>query len=109
MWIAIACGALALLMAIPASQDGARPGSVWPPLGMGLASVLGMILLRDQARDASLAVFGFHPEALPYKTDWLSLGVFCVVLLGVLFLLFTGLRWVLQPPPAAPGADTEAS
>ena len=108
MWIAIACGALALLMVIPASQDGAPPGSVWTPLGLGIASVLGMILLRDQARDASLATFGFHPGSLPYRTDWLSLGVFCVVLIGVLVLLFMGLRWILQPQSAAPGPDSEA-
>ncbi len=101
MWVSIACGALALLMAIPASQTGAPARAVWPPLGLAMASVLGMILLRDQARDASLAAFGFHPGALPHKTDWLSLGVFGLTLVGLVALLWVILRWAAQAPVTA--------
>ncbi len=101
LWISTALGALALLMAIPASQDGSRPQAVWAPFGLGLASTLGMILLRDQARDAALAAFGFHPGALPYKTDWLSLGVFGLTFLGLAVLLIVVLRWVMPPAASA--------
>ena len=100
LWISIACGALALSMAIPASQAGAPARAVWPPFALGMASVLGMILLRDQARDASLAAFGFHPAALPYRTDWLSLGVFGATLVGLVVLLVFILRWASQPVPS---------
>ncbi len=105
MWISITCGGLALFMAIPASQAGAPAKAVWAPFGLGLAAVLGMILLRDQARDASLAAFGFHPEALPHKTDWLSLGVFGLTLVGLVVLLIVILRWATQPAPSAPAAE----
>jgi len=98
MWISIACGGLALFMAIPASQRGAPAKAVWPPFTLGMASVLGMILLRDLARDASLAGFGFHPGALPHKTDWLSLGVFGLTFVGTAVLLIVILRWATQPP-----------
>jgi hypothetical protein len=100
MWVSITCGGLALFMAIPANQQGAPAKTVWPPFALGLASVLGMILLRDQARDASLAAFGFHPGALPHHTDWLSLGVFGLTLVGVATLLIVILRWAMQPPVA---------
>ncbi len=106
LWISTACGALALFMAIPASQRGSGAKAVWPPLGLATASVLGMILLRDQARDASLAAFGFNPSALPYKTDWPSLGIFGLVLLALAALLIVILRWAAQP---APGVRQEAS
>lgn len=100
MWGSIACGGLALFMAIPASQSGAPTRGVWPPAALGLASVLGMILLRDQARDASLAAFGFHPSALPHKTDWLSLGVFGLTLAALVVMLVVVLRWTTQPRTA---------
>ena len=105
MWISIACGGLALFMAIPASQAGAPARAVWAPFGLGMASALGMILLRDQARDASLAAFGFHPGALPHKTDWLSLGVFGLTLVGLVVLLIVILRWANQPAPPASAAE----
>lgn len=105
MWLSTACGALALFMAIPASQDGSTGKAVWPPFGLAMASVLGMILLRDQARDASLASFGFHPETLPHKTDWLSLGAFGLTLLGLAVLLGVILRWAGQPKPSTPRAQ----
>lgn len=98
MWTSIACGGLALFMAIPASQAGAPEKAVWPPLALGLASVLGMILLRDQARDAALAAFGFHPATLPHRTDWLSLGVFGLTLAALAAMLVIVLRWAAQPP-----------
>ncbi len=98
LWTSTTLGLLALFMAIPASQEGAPARAVWPPFGLGLGSVLGMILLRDQARDASLAAFGFHPGALPHQTDWLSLGVFGLVFLGLAVLLIVILRWAMQPP-----------
>jgi hypothetical protein len=101
MWISITLGTLALFMAIPASEEGAPARALWPPLGLGLASVLGMILLRDQLRDASLAAYGFHPGALPHRTDWLSLGVFGLVLAGLALLLVVLLRWAAQPPAGA--------
>ena len=105
LWISTALGLLALFMALPASQDGAPARAVWPPFGLGLGSALGMILLRDQARDASLAAFGFHPGALPHRTDWLSLGVFGLTFLGLAVLLIVLLRWAMQPPV---GTGTEA-
>jgi len=105
MWISIACGGLALFMAIPASQTDAPPKAVWPPFALGLASVLGMILLRDQARDASLLGFGFRPEALPYKTDWLSLGIFGLSLAALVVMLAILLRWANQPAPSTPVAE----
>lgn len=105
LWLGIACGALALFMAIPASQEGAPARAVRGPLGLGLASTLGMILLRDQARDASLAAFGFHPGALPHRTDWLSLGVFGLTFLGLAALLIVVLRWAAQPALTTPGAE----
>lgn len=108
MWASITCGALALLMAIPASQEGSPAKAVWPPFGLAMASVLGMILTRDQARDASLAAFGFNPAALPYRTDWLSLGVFGLTFLGLAVLLIVILRWAAQPRPSAPSAEQEA-
>ncbi|MDP1830788.1 MAG: hypothetical protein Q8K67_01930 [Geothrix sp.] len=101
MWISTGMGALALFMAIPASQGGAPARAVWAPFWLGLGSTLGMILLRDQARDASLAAFGFHPGALPHKTDWLSLGVFALTFAGLAILLIVILRWAVQPVPAA--------
>lgn len=101
LWLSIACGALALLMAVPASQAGAKARAVWPPFGLAMASVLGMILLRDQARDASLAAVGFHPGALPHKTDWLSLGVFGLTFVGLAIMLVVILRWVAQAPGRA--------
>ena len=107
MWISTACGALALLMAIPASQEGSPAKAVWPPFGLAMASVLGMILLRDQARDASLAAFGFHPAALPHKTDWLSLGVFGLTFVGLAVLLVVILRWAVQPATSASGIEQE--
>ena len=97
LWLSTAAGALALFMAIPASEKGSPARAVWPPFGLGLASVLGMILLRDMARDASLAAFGFDPAILPHKTDWLSLGGFTLVLVGLAVLLVVILRWALQP------------
>lgn len=105
LWLGIACGALALFMAIPASQEGSPARAVWGPLGLGLASTLGMILLRDQARDASLAAFGFHPGTLPHRTDWLSLGVFGLTFLGLAVLLVVILRWAAQPALATPDAE----
>lgn len=101
LWGSIACGALALFMGIPASQEGSAPRTVWAPVGLGLASVLGMILLRDQARDAALAAYGFHPGALPYRTDWPSLGVFGLTFLGLAILLIVILRWAAQPAPSS--------
>jgi hypothetical protein len=106
LWGSIALGALALFMAIPASEEGAPARAVWPSFGLGLGSVLSMILLRDQARDASLAAFGFHPGALPHRTDWLSLGVFGLVFAGLTVLLVVILRWAMQPPV---GTGSEAS
>ncbi len=100
MWISIACGGLALFMAIPASQAGAPAKGVWPPFALGLASVLGMIILRDQARDASLAAFGFQPGTLPHRTDWLSLGVFGLTLVALVAMLVVILRWASQPRTA---------
>ena len=97
MWGSIACGGLALFMAIPASQEGSPARAVWGPFALGMASVLGMILLRDQARDASLAAFGFQPGALPHKTDWLSLGVFGLTLAALVVMLVVVLRWATQP------------
>jgi hypothetical protein len=67
-----------------------------------------MILLRDQARDASLATFGFHPGALPHRTDWLSLGAFGLTFVGLAILLVVILRWAAQPPPSASSAKPEA-
>lgn len=97
LWISIACGALALLMAIPASQEGSPAKAVWPPFGLAMASALGMILLRDQARDAALAAFEFRPEALPHRTDWSPLAVFGLTLVGVVVLLIVMARWMRQP------------
>lgn len=102
MWMSIACGVLALLMAIPASQEGAPAKDVWPPLGLALISTLGMILLRQQARDASLAAFGFHPEALPHRTDWASLTVFALTFMGLVVLCVVMARWISQPPWVGP-------
>lgn len=98
LWISIACGALALFMAIPASQKGAPAKDVWAPLILALASVLGMILLRDRMRDAALAGVGFEAAALPHRTDWPSFGIFALTLLGVTALLVTVFRWAAQPP-----------
>ena len=97
LWGSLASGFLALFMAIPASQEGAQPSAVWPPLGLAGLSVLGMILLRDQARDLALGAFGFQVQALPYRTDWLSLGVFVLSLAGLVILLVLLLRWSNQP------------
>jgi hypothetical protein len=97
MWGSIACGALALFMAIPASQEGAPARAVWPPFGLALASVFGMILLRDQARDAALAAYGFHPGALPHHSDWAALGAFGLTFVGLAVLLIVILRWAAQP------------
>jgi len=98
LWGSIAFGALALFLAIPASQKGAPPRAVWPPLGLGMVSVLGMILLRDQARDASLAAFGFHAASLPHQTDWTSMGVFGLALGTLVVLLVVLVRWGSQAP-----------
>ena len=73
---------------------------MWGPFALGMASVLGMILLRDQARDASLAAFGFQPGALPHRTDWLSLGVFGLTLAALVLLVVVLLRWATQPRAA---------
>lgn len=100
LWGSVACGGLALFMAIPASQAGEPAKAVWAPFTLGLASVLGMILLRDQARDAALAAFGFHPAALPHRTDWTSLGVFGLTLAALVVMLVVVLRWATQPPAA---------
>jgi len=97
LWISTACGALALFMAIPASQEGAPAKAVWPPFALGMASVLGMILLRHELRDAALAPFGFRASALPHHTDWPSLVLFGLTLLGVALLLIVILRWAGQP------------
>lgn len=97
LWLSTGCGALALFMALPASQPGAPARAVWPPVGLALASALGMILCRDQARDAALGAYGFHPSALPYHTDWVSLGVFVLCFVGLAALLIFILRWALQP------------
>jgi hypothetical protein len=97
LWTSTACGAMALFTAIPAAQEGAAPSAVWPPFVLALASDLGMIIARDLARDAALASFGFHPGALPYKTDWVSLGVFGLGLIGLAVLLVVILRWAMQP------------
>jgi hypothetical protein len=104
LWGSMACGLLALVMALPASQEGSEPGTVWPVLVLALASVLGMILLRDQARDLSLGAFGFQVGALPHHTDWLSLGVFGLTLVGLVALLVTLLRWAGQPATKGGGA-----
>jgi len=101
MWFSIACGALALLMAIPASQEDAPAKATWPPFGLATASVLGMILLRDQTREASLAVSGFRATSLPHQTDWTSLGIFAVALLGLVALMWVLVRWASQPARAA--------
>lgn len=101
LWGSIALGALALFMAIPASEDGAPVRALWSPLGLGLGSVIGMVMLRDQTRDASLATFGFHPGALAHRTDWFSLCVFALVLAGLVLLLIVLLRWAAQPPAGA--------
>lgn len=100
MWISIACGFLGLFMAIPASQKGSSAKAVWAPFGLGMASTLGMILLRDQARDAALAAFGFHPGALPHRTDWLSLSVFGLTFVALAVVLIVILRWAVQPAPS---------
>jgi hypothetical protein len=100
-WISIACGALALLMAFGASQAGATAKAVWPPFVLAMASASGMIIARDQARDAALAGFGFHPAALPHHTDWVSLGVFGLTLVGLVALLIVLVRWASQPKTAA--------
>ncbi|WLT31702.1 hypothetical protein [Geothrix sp. PMB-07] len=105
LWISIACGALALFMAIPASQKGAPAKDVWAPLGLALVSVLGMILLRDQMRDAALAGVGFQATALPHRTDWLSLGIFALTFLGVVVLLVVIFRWAAQPDSSEPGKE----
>ena len=97
LWGSLACGFLALFMAIPASQEGAQPGAVWPPLGLAGASVLGMILLRDQARDLALGAFGFQVRSLPHRTDGLSTGLFALSLAGLVVLLIVLLRWANQP------------
>jgi hypothetical protein len=101
MWISLALGGLAFFMALPASQEGAPAKDAWPPVTLGMASALGMILLRDQARDAALAAFGFHPAALPHRTDLLSLGIFLVTLAGLVALLALLVRWVRRPVSAA--------
>lgn len=106
LWVSVACGALALFMAIPASQEGAPAKDAWAPVVLALASVLGMILLRHQMRDAALAGAGFHAAALPYRTDWLSLGIFGLTLVGTIALLGMVFRWAAQPPgPSKTGED----
>lgn len=106
LWSSTALGALGLFLAIPASQEGARAREAWFPLGLGLASSLGMILLRDQTRDASLAAFGFDPAALPHRTDWLSLGIFGAALIALAALLILILRWIRPPAAPRPGAES---
>jgi hypothetical protein len=100
LWGAIACGALATLMAIPASQTGADRKAVWPPFALAQAAVIGMVLMRDQARDTSFAAVGFSPYALPYKTDWPSLAVFATMLVLLVVLLTLLIRWSLAPVQA---------
>jgi len=96
LWGSLACGFLALFMAIPASQEGAQPRAVWPPLGLAGISVLGMILLRDQIRDLALGAFGFQVQTLPHRTDWFSTGLFALSLAGLVALLVLLLRWANQ-------------
>ena len=96
LWGSLACGFLALFMAIPASQEGAQPKAVWPPLGLAGVSVLGMILLRDKIRDLALGAFGFQVQTLPHRTDWFSTGLFALSLAGLVALLVLLLRWANQ-------------
>ncbi len=100
LWFGIGCAALALLMAIPASQRGAARKAVGPPFLLAQGAVVGMILARDQARDALLAAVGFDPYALPFKTDWTSLAVFATSLVLLIVLLTFLVRWVLAPVQA---------
>jgi len=108
LWTGIACAALALLMAIPASQHGAARKAVWPPFLLAQGAVVGMILARDQARDATLRAVGFNPYALPFKTDWTSLAVFATTLVLLVVLLTILIRWSLAPVQAAPEAPHES-
>lgn len=101
LWSSVACGLFAFFMALPASQEGSPARAVWPPFGLALASALGMILMRDRLRDASLAAFGFQPGALPYRTDWISLGVFGLTFAGLAVMLIVILRWAWQPTRTA--------
>jgi hypothetical protein len=104
LWGSTAAGFLALFMAIPASQADAPAKAVWGPFALAMASVLGMIVTRDLARDAALAAAGFSPWALPHRTDWVSLGVFTLTLVGLVVCLVLILRWATQAP-AAPVAE----
>ena len=97
LWISSGLGALACFMALPAGQPGAPARSAWPPVVLGLASTLGMILLRDQLRDAALAGFGFRVAALPHRTDGVSLVVFAATLAAMAVLLVLAVRWSTRP------------
>ena len=96
LWCSVACGALGLFMAIPASERDAPARAAWAPLGLGAAAVLGMSLLREQLREASLAAAGFRAGDLPHRTDWPALGLFSVAFLGVAALLLLLRRWASQ-------------
>lgn len=99
-WGSTAAGFLALFMAIPASQVGAPAKAVRVPFALAMLSVVGMIVARDLARDAALAAVGFSPWALPYRTDWVSLGIFALTLVGLVACLVFVLRWATQAPAA---------
>ncbi len=101
----IACGAIAVLLSIRAAVRTASPKAVWPAFAAAQGALVGMILARDQARDALLAAAGFDPYALPYKTDAVSLAVFSVAVALLIALIATLIRWT----SASGAASSEAA
>jgi hypothetical protein len=105
LWAGIGCAALAVLLSIPASRRGASPRAVWPPFFLAQGAVIGMVLARDQARDALLEAAGFDPYALPYKTDFVSLAVFATAVVLLIALITTLIRWTSAPAQISPELD----
>ncbi len=105
LFFGIAFAALAVLLSLLASRGAASPKAVWPPFALAQLAVVGMVLARDQARDALLAAVGFDPFALPYKTDVTSLAVFATAAVLLIALIITLIRWTSAPAQVASEAD----
>lgn len=96
LYTGLACALAAAVLALVASRAASNAKTAWPPVVLTMITVLCMVVMRDAARDVSHGLAGFHASALPYKTDWVSLGVFAVALVGLVVLLRVLVRWVLE-------------
>jgi hypothetical protein len=97
LWPAIALAVAALVFARRAMAPGAPARAALVPVVLGGTTALGMVVARDAARDAALAVHGFDPWSLPYKTDAVSLAVFAAALAAYVAVAWVLVRWAAAP------------